>query len=67
MEFVKFLLPFFETVDEADYGPFPQPLSEMLVKPTLEYWCENENLDERPFVGTAPIIKAKTICSGLLN
>jgi hypothetical protein len=47
--FVKFLCPFFETVEEADCGPFPQPLSEKLVKPTLAYWCENENLDEKPF------------------
>ena len=49
IEFVNFLFPFFETVEEADYGPFPQPLSEKLIKPTLEYWCENENIDERPF------------------
>lgn len=49
IEFVKFLFPYFETVEEADYGPFPQPLSEKLVKPTLEYWCEKENKDERPF------------------
>lgn len=47
--FVKFLFPYFETVEEADYGPFPQPLSERLVKPTLERWCEKENKDERPF------------------
>lgn len=47
--FVAFLFPFFETVEDADYGPFPQPLSEKLVKLTLEYWCENEKLDERPF------------------
>lgn len=49
IEFVKFLFPYFETVEEADYGPFPQPLSKRLVKPTLEYWCEKENTDERPF------------------
>lgn len=47
--FVKFLFPFFETVEDADYGPFPHPLSVRLVKPTLEYWCEMENKDERPF------------------
>ena len=49
IEFIKFLFPYFETVEEADYGPFPQPLSERLVKCTLEYWCENETKDERPF------------------
>ncbi|HYE53414.1 MAG TPA: hypothetical protein VD996_01175 [Chitinophagaceae bacterium] len=49
IEFIKFLFSFFETVEEADYGPFPQPLSERLVKPALQYWCEHENKDERPF------------------
>ena len=49
MEFVKFLLPLFETVKEADYGAFPQPLHEGLVKSTLEQWCEQETEDERPF------------------
>ncbi|HUC83438.1 MAG TPA: hypothetical protein VMR70_21175 [Flavisolibacter sp.] len=49
IEFVKFLFPFFETVEEADYGPFPQPLSEKLVKPTLEDWCKKENSNEQPF------------------
>jgi hypothetical protein len=49
IEFAKFLFPYFEMVEEADYGPFPQPLGERLVKPTLGYWCENEKLDERPF------------------
>jgi hypothetical protein len=49
IEFIKFLFPFFETIKDADYGPFPQPLSEKLVKPALEYWCENESKDERPF------------------
>lgn len=49
IEFVKFLFLFFETVEEADYGPFPQPLSEKLVRPILEGWCKEENKDERPF------------------
>jgi hypothetical protein len=49
IEFIKFLFPFFEIIEDADYGPFPQPLSERLAKPTLEYWCENESKDERPF------------------
>jgi len=49
IEFVKFLLPFFETVKDADYGPFPQPLSEKLIKPTLQYWSKKEIKDERPF------------------
>ena len=47
--FVKFLFPFFETVSHADYGPFPQPLSEKLVKPTLIKWCANEMHDGSPF------------------
>ncbi|HEX7869303.1 MAG TPA: hypothetical protein VF455_04240 [Chryseobacterium sp.] len=47
--FVKFLFPFFETVEDADYGPFPQPLSDKLIKPTLTEWCETEKTDENPF------------------
>lgn len=47
--FVSFLFPFFETVDSADYGPFPQPLSERLVKPTLHEWCALAPADGRPF------------------
>lgn len=42
-------VPFFETVTDADYGPFPQPLSERLVKPTLLAWCATETADARPF------------------
>jgi hypothetical protein len=49
IEFVKFLFPFFETVEDADYGPFPQPLSEKLIKPTLLKWCEKEETDGNPF------------------
>nr|WP_315157621.1 hypothetical protein [uncultured Flavobacterium sp.] len=49
IEFVKFLFPFFETVEYADYGPFPQPLSSKLVKPALIEWCETEKNDEKPF------------------
>jgi hypothetical protein len=49
IEFVSFLFPFFETVEAADYGPFPQPLSERLVKPTLLAWCAREPQDARPF------------------
>lgn len=47
--FVCFLFPFFETVEAADYGPFPQPLSERLVKPTLLAWCALAPVDARPF------------------
>lgn len=47
--FLQFLLPFMETVQEADYGPFPQLLSEKLVKPVLEKWCETEKTDAKPF------------------
>jgi hypothetical protein len=49
IEFVKFLFPFFETVEDADYGPFPQPLSDKLVKPTLIEWCQTEKVDGNPF------------------
>lgn len=48
-EFVQFLFPFMETVQDADYGPFPQLLSERLVRPVLEKWCETEQKDARPF------------------
>lgn len=49
IEFASFLFPFFETVEAADYGPFPQPLSEGLIKPTLLAWCAQEPDDARPF------------------
>ena len=49
IEFIKFLLSYFETVKDADYDAFPHPLSERLVKHTLEHWCNKENRDERPF------------------
>ena len=49
IDFVKFLFPFFEILPEADYGPFPQPLSDKLIKPTLEIWCEIEKNDNNPF------------------
>lgn len=49
IEFMQFLFPFFETVIDADYGLFPNPLKEKLVKSTLEYWCSIEEKDERPF------------------
>ena len=47
--FVKFLFSFFEQVQEADYGPFPQPLNRKLVQPTLKKWCETETTDGNPF------------------
>ena len=46
IKFVTFLLPFFET---DSYTSFPQPLSEKLIKPTLEEWCLKETTDSRPF------------------
>lgn len=49
IDFAKFLFPFFENVQDADYGPFTQPLSDKLIKPTLEEWCEIEIIDNRPF------------------
>lgn len=47
--FVSFLFPYLETVEDADYGPFPQPLSAQLAKPTLQQWCDLEPADARPF------------------
>lgn len=49
IDFTKFLLPFFETVKEADLGPFPQPLKDKLIKPVLIKWCANEKKDSSPF------------------
>jgi hypothetical protein len=49
IEFVKFLFQFFDTVEEADYGPFPHPLSDKLVKPILIKWCATEKTDGNPF------------------
>lgn len=49
IDFIKFLFPFFENVHDADYGPFPQPLSDKLVKPVLTAWCELEQSDSNPF------------------
>jgi len=47
--FIEFLFPFFENLPDADYGPFPQPLKEKIVKPALLSWCEVEKEDNRPF------------------
>lgn len=49
VEFLEFLFTLFEAVKEAEYVAFPQPLSEKLIKPTLEEWCYTEKLDNRPF------------------
>lgn len=49
IDFVKFLFPFFENVQDADYACFPQPLSDKLIKPTLIKWCDNEDADNNPF------------------
>ena len=52
IKFVTFLLPFFE-VDSYALFPqhlnVPQPLSEKLIKPTLEKWCLKEMTDSKPF------------------
>lgn len=48
-EFIKFLFPIFENLKDADYGPFPQPLSDKLIKPTLIIWCNTEKTDGDPF------------------
>jgi hypothetical protein len=49
ISFVQFLFYLMDKVDESDNGPFPNPLSEKLVKPTLEVWCSIEAEDPRPF------------------
>ncbi len=49
IDFVKVIFSLFESVAEADYGGFPQPLSEKVIKPTLEKWCEFEKTDNNPF------------------
>jgi hypothetical protein len=38
IKFVDFLMPYSETVEDADYGPMPYPLCVKLIKPTLEKW-----------------------------
>ncbi len=49
IDFLKVIFLLFEGVAEADYGGFPQPLSEKVIKPTLEKWCEFEKTDNSPF------------------
>ncbi|MDR2841406.1 MAG: hypothetical protein LBV75_09175 [Paludibacter sp.] len=49
IDFLNFLFPFFEKVEDADYAGFPQPLSNNMIKPTLEKWCEKETHNGNPF------------------
>ncbi len=49
IEFLNFLFPIIESVFEAGYGPFPQPLNDRLIKPSLIDWCEIEKNDGNPF------------------
>ncbi len=49
IDFVKVVFSLFESIPGADYGGFPQPLSQKLIKPTLEKWCEFEKADNNPF------------------
>lgn len=49
INFLKFILPLFETIPKADYGPFPNPLSKKLVEPTLLKWCDMEKIENLPF------------------
>ena len=49
IEFLKFIFSYFENLPQADYGPFPQPLSDRFVKPTLIVWCDLEKIDNNPF------------------
>lgn len=47
--FLKHVFPLFETIEEASHGPFPQPLSERFIKPTLIEWCTIETQQSDPF------------------
>lgn len=49
IEFIKFLFSFLEKTKDADYGPFPQPLKDIFLKPSLKAWCEIEKSDSSPF------------------
>ena len=59
IEFISFIFPYFETVQDADYVGFPQPLSAKIIKPTLEEWCNLENNDNRPFRWYATYYKSE--------
>ncbi|MDR1701369.1 MAG: hypothetical protein LBR56_01180 [Sporomusaceae bacterium] len=49
IKFIEFLMPYSETVEDADYGPLPSPIREKLIKPTLEKWCDKETENSNPF------------------
>lgn len=49
IEFIDFLFSYIDTVEKSDYKLLPQPLSDELVRPTLEKWCETERLNGLPF------------------
>jgi len=49
IKFLNQILPIFETIPEASYGPYPQPLSERLIKSALLEWCSFEAKDSNPF------------------
>ena len=46
--FIAFLFQYFENEIDS-YGLFPHPLSEKLIKPVLENWCEEETSNSNPF------------------
>jgi len=49
IEFVNFLLPYFDIVDKSDFRALPENLSEGLIKSTLETWCDFEVANPNPF------------------
>lgn len=49
IKFVDFLMPYSETVHDADYGPLPFPIREKLIVPTLKKWCGTETKNADPF------------------
>ena len=48
-EFIEFIFSLTETISNNNCDFIPQMLSEKLIKPVLENWCEIETTDSRPF------------------
>lgn len=49
IDFLKFLFPYFENLEDANYVAFPHPIKEQLLRPVLLAWCEKEQMDSTPF------------------
>nr|WP_294993261.1 hypothetical protein [uncultured Sediminibacterium sp.] len=59
IDFLNFIFPLFENIPEANYGPFPQPLSKKLVEPALDKWCKTSPSDSNPFRWYGRFYKSK--------